>query len=162
IRAEWDRFVEAYERTMPLYEEMVPVFSAWHQYMTNQNALPSSIRDIVADDYTRAARPLVDSGHEVLRKYGEQWAELSTKRWEAWVAFDNASIRDSNYSALRDAYNAADRARADFIRANRPDMNTTTDTLGSNLRDSEFNLGRFINDAMSTAYGRYLENEFLR
>jgi hypothetical protein len=160
IRTEWDRLSDAVERTIPQYEAMLPIFSAWHAFVTNLNAMPSSLRDIAADDYTRAIKPLVESGHEVLRTYGERWAELSITRREAWLAWDASNFRDANRNALRDAWNASDRARDDFIRASRPDMNNTADVLGVNLRDGDFNLTRFISDVQSVVFGKLIEDTF--
>ena len=99
--------------------ERLELYKAWHKFSVLVDDLSTSSSDA---EVQTAANALIESGNEILKKYGEGWLEKTLAYTNAYQVYYNTSYSASNKSELRVAMENAKTAQSDYSRANKPDI----------------------------------------
>ena len=105
------------------------LWQARHNFVVAADDLSYSSSDA---EFTAAANYLINSGNDTLKTYGEGWLERKLDIAAAYRAYDGVSWSNSNYKALRDAYNNKKNEFSDWLAANKPDISTVVPLNFSN------------------------------
>lgn len=122
IKAQFDKFSEGVEGTLPDKEELektLAIYKAWHEYEYLRN---STRTDSVESEVRSVAAPLISSGNDTLKTYGEGWLENALKMTQAYHTYNNLPYGDANKSTARTAYQNAQTDYKNWVAANKPDI----------------------------------------
>lgn len=112
-------------KVMPNSDELkgrLELYNTWHKWAVLVDDIGTSSSDA---EIRTAANALVESGNEILKKYGEGWLEKRLAYNQAYRAYYDANWSDTAaYNATRTAMNNAKTALSDFVAANKPDIQT--------------------------------------
>lgn len=122
IKAQFDKFSEGVNTTLPDksdLEKKLAIYKAWHEFQYLRDDIRASSAD---SEVQSAVAPLVNSGNDTLKTYGEGWMTSVLKLTQAYRNYDNMSYSDPNKSSARVAYQDAQTEHNNWTAANKPDI----------------------------------------
>lgn len=125
IKSQFDKFKSEYTALTSgetdALEAKLDLWQARHNFVVAVDGLKTSSSDA---EYAAAAKYLIDSGNEALKKYGEGWLERRTAINAAYRAWQGSSYSAPNHSQLREDYYNKKNEYNDWVATNKPDINT--------------------------------------
>ena len=91
------------------------IYDSWHKFVYNADGY--SFYSATQDKINEIANYAINSGHDTLKTFGEQWKEKATEVYKARKAYDDAT---SNYSSLYSDYTSKKSALDDWFEDNMP------------------------------------------
>lgn len=122
IKAQFDKFSEGVSATLPDKDELeqkLAIYKAWHEFEYLRDDVKTSSPDSAVQ---AAAAPLINSGNETLKTYGEGWQASALAVTQAYREYDNLSYSDSNKSAARVKYQDLQADHNNWVATNQPDI----------------------------------------
>jgi len=96
------------------------LYSLWHKWVVLEDEIDTKSTDA---EIQTAANVLIESGNEILKKYGEGWLEKRLAYNQAYRAHFDAPWTDmATYNATRDVLNNAKVAFNDYVATSEPDI----------------------------------------
>jgi hypothetical protein len=174
LRELWDAYKTSYERLMPVYDQLVDTYPAWHEFVVKREALQKAsdwYKTVTEAKLEAMVKPLEDSGVEAFKAYAEglkskyiPYVMAYKKRDLAYTTWTNTSLGSPNKNATRDAYYEA-RDEMEALQSawnqwkgdNSVDL-STEELLGVDLDASDNNLKNIFNKFYNDLYSKYLDN----
>ena len=122
IRAQFEKFSEGVNATIldtETLEAKLAIYKAWHEFVYLSDDVRSSSTDATVQS---AAAPLINSGVEALKTYGEGWLTKCLAYTKSYRDYNNLSYSDPKNSAARDAYQNAQTELKNYVASNEPDI----------------------------------------
>ncbi len=124
IKEKYEVFSEEMVKIVPEGDELgqkLAVYQAWHTFAVKVDDLQATSADAAVQ---AAANVLIESGNEVLKKYGEGWLEKTLAYTHAFQVYRNTSWSASNYNDVVAARDDAKTAQENYSMENKPDIGT--------------------------------------
>lgn len=124
IKEVFDKFSEGVSQTLPNAEELeekLAMYRAWHEYVYLEDDVRFSDTNA---ELQAVAAPLIDSGNEVLKTYGEGWLTSVLAVATAYREYDGLSYSDSNKTTARQKYQELQASHKTWMAENKPNIKT--------------------------------------
>lgn len=145
LKGMYESFQTELGKVMPNADELkarLELYNTWHKWAVLVDDIGTSSSDA---EIQTAANALIESGNDILKKYGEGWLEKRLAYNQAYRTYYNVSWSDTAaYNAARTAMNNAKTELNDYIAANKPDIQALgglnfEDTSGMKRAFTNFN-----------------------
>ncbi len=122
VKTQFERFQNAVNEAKvnrEMIDSTLDLYETWHEFIVNVEELEWTSADA---EFQTAARPLIQSGNEKLKVYGEGWLEKTLETAHLYQQRQRTSYFDANRDTIDRQYNDALEERGTWITANKPDV----------------------------------------
>lgn len=136
IKPLYDKFYAEYSKAIEGVDgetaKKLDIYESWHKFVYNADGY--SFYSTNQDKINEVANYAINSGHDTLKAFGEQWKEKATEVYKARKAYDDAT---SNYSSLYNDYTSKKNALDDWYEDNVPKAG---DLIGLKFEGDKYNI----------------------
>jgi len=146
LRGKFEALQTEMDKVVPKLDELegkLALYNTWHKWAVLEDDIWTDSTDA---EINTAAKVLIDSGNEILKKYGEGWLEKRLAYNQAYRAHYDASWSDTAaYNSTRDALNNAKTEFNDYVATNEPDITALVELNFGDMSGVEKAFGNFNN-----------------
>lgn len=155
IKALYDKFYAEFSKAVAGVDGdtagKLDIYDSWHKFIYNADGY--SFSSATQSDINEIADYAINSGHDTLKAFGEQWKEKATEVLKAYEAYDGAT---TNYSSLYSDYNTKKSALNSWYDKNVP---KAADLISLKFEGDKYNIDDAWEDLTSAIAKKYGEKE---